>query len=135
MTKYLIRRRNEFGQYIHLATWDIEPTDSQMESYFGPGDYTILTANEGLIGLRKLRDVTIAWKVDFLGWTDGMPTTEYIQQNYGEGNYYVLTNCEAKPFQIFPQNQPHDLAWQNLIEGASAMKGISIIFRVRMPWV
>lgn len=135
MPKYLVRRRNQFGQYIHLTTLDFEPTDEQINSYFGPGEYSVLIAREGIIGLAAVRNTTIPWEMDLVGWVLGIPTTDYIRDNYGEGNYYVLTNCTAVPLQVFPQAQPHDLAWQNLQDGATATRNISTIFRVKMPWI
>ena len=135
MPKYLIRRRNQWGQYVHLATWDFEPTDEQIASSFGPGEYNIQVAREGIIGLAKVRDVGIAWDIEYLEYVDGEPTIDYIRDKYGNGNYYVLTSCRANPFQIFPEGQPHDLTRQHLQDGASVMKTISIIFRAKMPWV
>ncbi len=135
MPKYLIRRRNQWGQYVHLLTLDYEPTDEQIKSYFGPGDYSILVAREGIIGLARIRDVTISWEFEFVGWVEGIPTNDYLRDTYGMGNYYVLTNSNVTPHQIFPIEQPHDLTWQHLQDGSTAMRNISTIFRVKMPWV
>jgi hypothetical protein len=118
-----------------LATWDYEPTKEQVEFSFGPGDYEILIAREGVIGLMKVKDVSIMWTIEYVGWVNGEPKVDYIKDNYGIGNYFVLTNCKATPFQIFPTGQPHDLAWQHLQDGATTMSSVSIIFRVKMPWV
>jgi hypothetical protein len=135
LPKYLIRRRNQFGHYLHLATWGIEPTESLIRHAFGPGEFTVLIAQEGIVGLNKFKDFMIPWEIEPLGWTSGMPTGDYIRDNYGEGNYYVLTNCRATPFQIFAVDQPHDITWQHLQDGASAMRNVSVIFRVNMPWI
>jgi hypothetical protein len=59
MPKYLIRRRNRWGQWVHLDTWDYEPSDYDLENKFGSGEYAILMAQEGIIGLRKVRDVNV----------------------------------------------------------------------------
>ena len=135
MTKYLLKRRNKWGQYIHLTTLDYEPTDEQIKSYFGPGEYSILIARKGIIGLAKVRDISIPWEIEYLEEVEGEPTVEYIQENYGSGNYFLLTNCRTTPIQVFPPDQPHDLTWQHLQDGANAMKRITIIYRVKMPWV
>jgi len=134
MPKYLTRRRNQWGQWVHLDTWNSEPSDYDIRSRFGPGEYQILMAQEGIIGLRKVRDVSIPWNIEFLEFVWGEPTVEYIREKYGTGNYYVLRSCHPVPFQIFPDGQPHDLAWQNLQDGASVMKTVSMIFRVEIPW-
>lgn len=135
MPKYLIRRRNQWGRYIHLATWDYEPNQEQIQYSFGPGEYSILVAREGIIGLAKVRDIAIPWDIEYVAWVEGEPTLDYIRDNYGDGNYYVLTRCRITPFQMYPEGQPHDLTWQHLQDGASVMRKISIIFRVKMPWV
>jgi len=106
-----------------------------IEQYFGPGEYTILFAQEGVVGLQKFRDVSIQWKVDVLGWFPVEPTLDEIRNRWGVGNYFVLSNCHSKPVQIFPEGQPHDLTWQNLQEGAGVMRNIWIVFRVTMPWL
>ncbi len=133
--KYLIKRRNQWGQYVHLATLDYEPSYEQIESQFGPGEYSILIAREGIIGLAKAKDISVPWDIEYVEWVEGKPTIDYIRNTHGDGNYFVLTNCKATPFQVFPTDQDHDLAWQNLQDGANVMKRISIIFRVKMPWV
>lgn len=135
MPKYLVRRRNKWGQYVHLATWNVEPSYEELKRRFGPGDYCILIAEENVVGLSKLKDVSIQWEIEYVGWVNGIPTIDYIRENYGNGNYYVLTGCNSIPYQVFPVGEPHDMAWQHLQDGASAMKGISIIFRIEMPWV
>jgi hypothetical protein len=134
MPKYLIRRRNRWGQWVHLDTWDYEPSDYDLESRFGSGEYAILIAQEGIIGLRKVRDVSVPWNVEFLDWVDRELTRDEIMRTYGEGNYFVLKSCQPVPYQIFPKGLPHDLTWQHLQDGASVMRNISIIFRVKMPW-
>jgi hypothetical protein len=112
-----------------------EPTDAQIELSFGPGDYEILIAREGIVGLMKVKNVSITWKIDYVGWVYGEPTFDYIRENFGVGNYFVLKSCDVTPFQVFPTDQPHDFAWQHLQDGASVMKNISIIFKIEMPWV
>jgi hypothetical protein len=135
MTKYLIRRRNAWGQYVHLATWDYDYGDNSIEQQFGPGEYSILIAEEGVVGLHKLRDVTVQWRVDLVGWSPTKPTLEELETKYGLGNYFVLSNCQTLPMQVFPSGQPHDVAWQHLQEGASVMRSVWTIFRVHMPWL
>jgi hypothetical protein len=135
MPKYLIRRRNQWGQWVHLATWDYEPSDYDLRFSFGAGEYEILMAQEGVIGLRKVRDVSVPWEIHYLEEIEGEPTTEYIKDKYGIGNYFVLKSCQPVPIQIFPDGQAHDITWQNLQDGASVMRRISIIYRVEMPWV
>ena len=94
-----------------------------------------MIAEEGIIGLRKVKDVSVAWDIQYLGWIYGEPTTDYIREKFGTGNYFVLKSCQIAPFQIYPEGQPHDVTWQNLQDGASVMRTVSIIFRVEMPWV
>ena len=134
MPKYLIRRRNRWGQWVHLATWDYEPNEYELKDRFGSGDYSILMAQEGIIGLKKVKDVSVPWDIQYLEWVDGEPTRDYIMRKWGVGNYFVLKSCKPAPHQIFPQGVPHDVTWQNLQDGASVMRNISIIFRVNMPW-
>jgi hypothetical protein len=135
MPKYLIRRRNRWGQWVHLDTWDYEPSDYELSSRFGAGEYAILIAEEGIIGLRKVKDVSIPWDIHYLEWIYGEPTMEYIRDKWGTGNYFVLKSCQPVPYQIFPEGQPHDVTWQNLQDGAGVLRTVSIIFRVEMPWV
>lgn len=118
-----------------MSTWDYEPSDEQVKSDFGPGDYTVLMAKEGIVGLSKVRDITIPWEIEYVEWVGGTPTTEYVRDKHGDGNYFILTSCKIAPQQIFPIGQPHDVTWQHLQDGANVMKRISIIFRVKMPWI
>lgn len=135
MAKFLIRRRNRFGQYVHLTTFDYEPDQYTLESNFGPGEYNILVSQPGIVGLQKVKDIVVPWNTDLVEVVQGKPTFEYVREKYGLGNYFVLTNCHAQPMQVFADNLPHDVAWQNLQDGISAMKNLSVIVRVKMPWV
>jgi hypothetical protein len=92
-------------------------------------------AQEGIIGLRKVRDANIPWDIEYLGWVEGEPTRDFIMREWGVGNYFVLKSCQPTPHQIFPIGEPHDGTWQHLQDGASVMRKISIIFRVKMPWM
>ena len=135
MPKYLIRRRNRFGQWVHLDTWDHEPSDYDVKSRFGAGEYEILIAQEGVIGLQRVKTITIPWKIEIKGFLYGEPTVEYIRDNYGVGNYFILKSCQAAPIQVYPEGQPSDIAWQNLQDGIGVMRTISVIVKVEMPWV
>ena len=135
MPKYLVRRRNQWGQWVHLATYDYEPSDYDLKFSFGPGEYVVLMAQEGIIGLSKVRDVNVPWEIKYLGEVEGEPTIAYVREKYGTGNYFILKSCKPIPVQVYPEGQPHDVTWQNLQDGASVMKKISIIYKVEMPWV
>ncbi|MCL5067148.1 MAG: hypothetical protein M1368_02190 [Thaumarchaeota archaeon] len=135
MPKYLLRRRNVWGQFVHLDTLPYDPGDYAIEQQYGPGEYSILVAQEGIVGLQKLRDVSIQWKVDYVAWSSTKPTLDEIREKYGVGNYFVLSNCQSTPFQVFPEGQPHDMSWKHLQEGASVMRNVWVIFRVNMPWL
>lgn len=136
MTKYLLRRRNKFGQYVHLTTYDYEPTETLIRSQFGPGQYVIMIAEEGIIGLRKLRDVMIPWDIRLLEWVEGQPTLDYVKKKWGEGNYFVLRNCKIDAFQIYPTQEEPKTTWDFLQDGKGAMTDISVIFKVEgLPWI
>jgi hypothetical protein len=118
-----------------LDTWDYEPMDYDIKSKFGSGEYEILIAQEGVIGLQRLKSVSIPWEIEIVGSLFGVPTVDYIRDNYGEGNYYILKSCQPNPIQIYPEGQPRDTTWQNLQDGAGVMRNLSIIAKVKMPWV
>lgn len=51
--KWLIRRRDHTGKLRHLATFDHEPSDAELEK-FGPGSYSILTTKPHLQGCKSV---------------------------------------------------------------------------------
>jgi hypothetical protein len=134
--RYLIRRRNRFGQWVHLATWETEPTKEDLANFFGPGNYSISIAEEGVVGLIYHGTVVVPWKLDLLGWIQGEPTLKFIEENYGPGNYFAIGEAhKIIPFQIYSQGQPHDWTWQLLQDGKDAMKDVYTIYRVYLPWL
>jgi hypothetical protein len=137
MPKYLLRRRNRYGQYVHLATYDYEPNEWQIKNDFGPGEYSILISREGVIGVRKFDDISIPWDITYVGWVDGQPTIEYLQQHYGPGSYFVLKSCQVNPLHVPNIGQEYSkITYDMLQDGAPVMRNISIIFRVEgMPWL
>lgn len=135
LTKYLLRRRNRFGQYVHLGTYDWEPSDNDIEFQFGPGQYTILVAEEGRRGLQKLRDISIQWKITYLDWKEGRWTGEEIDSRWGAGNYFEVTGGRVHVWQRYPTEEQPKTTWEFLQDGTSVIKKISILFKVEMPWI
>ena len=135
MTKYLLRRRNRFGQYVHLETYDLEPTDYDIEFQFGPGEYSLLVAEEGQRGLRKLRDVSISWKIEYLGWKNGRWNGDEIEMMFGAGNYFELIGGQVNVWQRYPPEKLPKMTWEFLQDGAPVMKNVSVLFKVELPWI
>lgn len=137
MPKYLLRRRNRYGQYVHLATYEYEPTEYLIQQQFGPGVYTILISESGVRGLSKFKDVSIPWDIEYVAWMDGSPTIGDVQERYGPGSYFILNSCNVRGWHVPPLYQEYSkTTYEFLQDGAPVMKNISIIFRVRgMPWL
>jgi len=136
--KYLLRRRNRMGQYVHLGTYEWEPNDNEIEGWFGPGQYTILMADEGQRGLKKVRDVTVQWKIEFINWKDGRWTKDDIDkvaEKWGAGNFFEISGCKVHTWQRYPTQELPKLTWEFLQDGVVAMKNISVLFKVEMPWI
>lgn len=134
-SKYLLRRRNRFGQYAHLDTLAQAPDEDWIARRYGPGTYEIYRAEDGVVGQSKVAEINVSWQLDYVEVLNGQPTLEYIREKHGVGNYMVVTGGKATPFQVFPEGSAHDATWEMLQDGAPVITQSSIVFRVSMPWV
>lgn len=119
-----------------MATQERPPTEDDLANSFGPGLYTISVAKEGIIGLRHHATITVPWNVESVHFVEGEPDIDYINKNYGAGNYYLLKRPrDILPFQVYPEGTPHDWTKELLEDGISAMKDVHILVKVKLPWM
>jgi len=135
LPKYLIRRRNRFGQWEHIETMEYEPTRESIKSRYGPGEYNIMLAEENIRGLQNFANYSIPYSIDYVAWTSDKPNAEFIAQNYGIGSYFVIGQASDISHVIVPSSVQQQSNGQKIIEdimvqGAPVMRRVYIIFRL-----
>ena len=132
MPKYLIRRTNRFGQWEHIDTWESPPDRDSIAQRYGPGEYSIMVAEEGIRGLQSYASYTIPFSIEYVGWTPDKPDLEYIRSRYGEGNYFVIGRAiEVESYVVYTNGGKSDEMVQDLMtRGAQAMRSVYVIFRM-----
>lgn len=129
MPKYLIRRRNRYGQWAHIETMDVPPSRDQIKWNYGPGEYNIMVAEEGIRGLQNYASYTIPYSIEYVGWTPDRPNAEYIYQQYGQGNYFVMGKAmDIKP--VIVPTAEDEMVKDLMMQGVNVMRGVYVIFRL-----
>lgn len=140
MARYLIRRQNRFGQWVHVDTVSTGPAlletwEAYLERRFGPGRYSIAVAQEGVQGLRSLEGqesvISVGWRHDYMGWWDHKPTWEELVKEYGEGDYIIARLTDIEPMALKRENMDPDAIGDILEQGASAFRGGYVIFKLK----
>ena len=140
MTRYLIKRQNRYGHWIHIDTIKTIPKSSTWESYlkkYGPGKYMVLVAAEKVRGLRMLDGGSIkkvAPEFELLTdptiWT-GKPDKDDLVKAYGKGDYLVAKLTEVEPIMRdrsdkVDHNVISDMVWQ----AADSFRGAYVVYRL-----
>lgn len=143
MPKYLIKRRNNWGVWVHLDTWETPPTKYDIESRYGPGEYEILIAQENVIGLRHHETFSLPWNIELMNnsWVAGQPNDQWVADNFGQGYYFIIGNAQyVRPVIIqgsYASSVPEkgeQYAMDLMNQGSAVMRNIYLPFRVRLPW-
>lgn len=135
MPKYLTKRRNLWGIWTHLDTVEYPPSKNDVERKYGPGEYEILMAQEGIIGLRHHDNFTIPWNIDFVEWVEGRPTAEYVKSRHGDGYYFIIGNTiVVDPVIASTGGNGLQYTKELMSQGAAVMRNIYLVFRIRLPW-
>lgn len=93
-----------------------------------------MVAEEGIRGLQGFATYSIPYSIDIVGWEPEKPTTDFIAQKYGEGNYFIAGNAsDIAPVIISEKKDKmvEDLMWQ----GIPVMRKVYVIIRLTgMPY-
>ena len=130
MPKYLVRRRNRFGQWVHIDTMDWEPSREHIQSSYGPGEYNIMVAEEGIRGLRNYATYGIPYSIEYVDWVREKPTVEFIESKYGQGNYFAIGYARDITPIIVSESKNDEMVKDLMLQGIGAMRKIYVIFRL-----
>ena len=137
--RYLIRRQNRYGQWVHLDTLSVPPPIFQTwESYigrrFGPGRYHIAVAKEGAAGLRSLKGhesvIVVGWNNQLKDIWDHKPTWEELIKRYGPGDYLVAKLTEVDPMFVTRKGIDDSVIEDYMYQGASTFAGSYIVIKL-----
>lgn len=131
MTKYLIRRTNRWGRWVHMETVDYPPSREHIETTYGPGEYSVMVAEEGVRGLQGYANYSIPYSIEIVGWSSDKPTVEYVQQKYGEGNYFIAGNAtDIKPMIISRDEKKDEMVEDLMWQGIQVMRRVYVIIKL-----
>lgn len=131
MPKYLIRRINRWGQWVHMETVDYPPSREHIEITYGPGEYSIMVAEEGVRGLQGYANYSIPYSIEIKGWSSDKPTIEYVQQKYGEGNYFIAGNAsDIEPMIITYDGKKDEMVEDLMAQGIASMRKVYVIIKL-----
>lgn len=135
MPKYLIRRRNRFGQWEHIETLEYEPYFDLIRARYGPGVYNVMIAEEHIRGLQHFADFTVPYQLEYVDWKPEKPDGTYIFEHYGEGNYFIVgQGSDITPITVTsPYTQPPQgihYVEDIMLQGIPVMKNVYVIFRL-----
>lgn len=137
--RYLIRRQNRFGQWVHVDTSETGPFlfdtwEAYLRRRFGPGKYSIAVAQEGVAGLRSLPDhesvITVGWTHSLLDIWDHKPTWEELVNKYGAGDYLVTRLTEVEPLFLKRNGIDPNTVVDIMDQGASAFAGSYLVIKL-----
>ena len=138
MVRYLIRRQNRYGQWVHIDTIESLPLLRTWESYLrnrhGPGTYHIAQAQEGVAGLRSLEGqesvITIEWKQQYMGMWPDEPKWEELVEKCGIGDY-IIARLSDLNWRALKRNGADDSAVKDIMDqGISAFMGKYVVFKL-----
>lgn len=132
MPTYLIRRRDEKGQFVHIDSTKHESMDSSemnqqfLERNYGYGLYSVLIAMKGVQGLTSFGNFLVAPKLHFKGLYPRRQTLEDIQALHGPGSYLIARISNTFPIVAIDTReiQDYDFADYDALSGlAPSIKG------------
>lgn len=137
MTQYLIRKRNQFGHIVHVDTSPVAPTPQSLVQQYGFGLFNIVTAENGVKGLKPFATWVLAPHVEIVRWvpheTEAAKNPQALidPQTYQTGDYYVVQVSKAEPV-VVHESGDAEAAKQRVRElnlAAPALQGY-VIFRI-----
>jgi hypothetical protein len=137
LTQYLIRKRNQFGHIVHVDTVPGPPTPQSLVQQYGFGLFNIVTAEDGVKGLKPFATWVLGPHVEFVQWVPHeteaarYPKALIDPQTYPVGDYYVVQVSRAEPVVVHASGDAEAAKQrvQELTLAAPALQGY-IIFRI-----
>lgn len=142
MVRYLIKRQNRFGYWVHIDTIQALPFLATWDNYlrrYGPGRYMILVAQEGQPGLKVLEDqpylITVPARFEIPDPSNNFwahePTWEELVQTYGAGDYVVAKLSDLKSLILERGTNIDNNILQEIVnEATDSIRGGFIVFRL-----
>lgn len=137
--RYLIRRQNRYGQWVHIDTTSTGPAlldtwKSYLRRRFGPGKYHIAVAQEGVAGLRSLEGhesvITVDWRHRLKDIWTSKPSWEDLVNKYGAGDYLVARLTQVEPYFLKRNGVDENAVGDLMDQGASAYAGSYIVIKL-----
>lgn len=136
--KYLIRRKNKYGQWVHIDTVQFLPFlyfgnwQAFVRDRYGPGRYHIATVEEGLAGMHGFLSFSISFDLNFLEWLPEKPTVEYLNKKYPlVKDFYICRATDVTPIAVPRNLHGGEPVWDVLEQGISALTSGYLVFEVK----
>lgn len=136
--KYLIRRKNKYGQWVHVDTVQLLPLlyfgdwKAFVRDRYGPGRYHIATVEEGLAGMRDFMSFSIGFDLRYLEWLPEKPTVNYLKEKYPlVKDFYVCRVTNVTPIAVPRNVHGEEPVWDILEQGISALTSGYLVFEVK----
>lgn len=134
MPKYLVRRINRYGQWVHIDTLESPPSRESIEEKWGPGEYNIMIAEEGIRGLQSYTTYAIPYTIEYVGWTPEKPDVKYLSKKFGVGNYFVIgQSADIEPVIVVSKttDKTDEMVEDFMMQGVNVMRKVYVIFRLK----